>query len=103
MEFNDSHVKDFSVGKMKDECYGGDSGGSSMGGFGLSAFDGWGLSSGGGYGKSGYILFYEKKQKKPLEMVKTPAKEATEDEEAQPEEIELVDFEECVQPEDKPG
>ena len=67
MEFNDSTVRDFQASKLKEECYGGDSGGS--GGFGLSSLDGWGLS-GGSYGKSGYMLFYERRKKKPLRLLK---------------------------------
>ena len=73
MEFNDSTVRDFQVSKLKDECYGGDGGGS--GGFGLSALDGWGL--GGGYGKSGYMLFYERRQKRPLKQLVPDDKVAT--------------------------
>ena len=75
MEFNDSTVRDFQASKLKEECFGGDGGGS--GGFGLSSLDGWGLS--GGYGKSGYMLFYERKQKKPLRLLQAapePAREA---------------------------
>ena len=78
MEFNDSTVRDFQASKLKDECYGGDGGGS--GGFGLSALDGWGL--GGGYGKSGYMLFYERRQKRPLKQLVLEEKVAPE---AQPE------------------
>jgi hypothetical protein len=66
MEFNDSTVRDFQASKLKEECFGGDS--SSSGGFGLSSFDGWGLG-GGGYGKSGYMLFYERREKKPLKLL----------------------------------
>ena len=60
MEFNDSNVRDFQASKLKEEGFGGD--GTSSGGFGLSSFDGWGLG-GGGYGKSGYMLFYERREK----------------------------------------
>jgi len=63
MEFNDSTVRDFQPSKLKEECFGGDIG-SSSNGFGLSSLDGWGLS--GSYGKSGYMLFYERRTKKPL-------------------------------------
>ena len=68
MEFNDSTVRDFQLSKLKEECFGGDSSGSGFGGFGLSSFDGWGLG-GGGYGKSGYMLFYERREKKPLKLL----------------------------------
>lgn len=30
---------------------------------------GWGGGMGGSYGKSGYMLFYERKQKKPIKIV----------------------------------
>lgn len=62
MEFNDSTVKDFKYADLKDECYG-DKGGSSGGG--MMGFGGWG----GRYGKSGYMLFYERKVKKPIKIV----------------------------------
>lgn len=54
------------MSKLKEECFGGESGGSS--GFGISTFDGWGMG-GGGYGKSGYMLFYERRKKKPLKVL----------------------------------
>lgn len=54
------------MSKLKEECFGGESGGSS--GFGISTFDGWGMG-GGGYGKSGYMLFYERRKKKPLTVL----------------------------------
>jgi len=95
MEFNDSIVKDFSISKLKDECYGGDSGGS--GGFGLSALDGWGFNTGGGYGKSGYMLFYEKKVKKPLKILKQAA---TED---KPEETFEIPYTDCLTDDDMPN
>jgi len=65
MEYNDSTVKDYKYSELKGECYG-DKGGNSnsgMGGFG--GFGGWG----GKYGKSGYMLFYERKVKKPVKIV----------------------------------
>jgi hypothetical protein len=58
MEFNDSNVKDYKFENLKEECYG-DKPGSSSGSF------GWG----GKYGKSGYMLFYERKIKKPIKIV----------------------------------
>lgn len=64
MEFNDSNVRDFDPSKLKEECFGGDSGSS---GFGLSSFDGWG--GGSSYGKSGYLVFYERRKKKPLKLL----------------------------------
>jgi hypothetical protein len=51
---------------LNEECFGGDS--TSTGGFGLSSLDGWGLG-GGGYGKSGYMLFYERRQKRPIKLL----------------------------------
>jgi hypothetical protein len=76
-EFNDSTVRDFQASKLKEECFGGDSGGSGgFGSFGLSSLDGWGLS--GSYGKSGYMLFYERRQKKPLRLRREEAAEAKE-------------------------
>lgn len=64
MEFNDSTVKDFSTKNIKSECYGDAPGGS--GGFG--GMSGWGGFS-GSYGKSGYMLFYERRQKKPIKLL----------------------------------
>lgn len=93
MEFNDSTVRDFNINKLKEECFGGDS--KSSGGFGLSALDSWGFGgSSGGFGKSGYMLFYERKKKKPLKIVqKTEGEEKVID----------VDYEKCVLPEDRPN
>ena len=90
MEFNDSNVREFSQSKLNEECFGGDS--HSSGGFGLSSIDGWGLG-GGGYGKSGYMLFYERRQKKPIQLLKN-----TEDREAFE-----VNFREAVAPGDQPN
>ena len=70
-EFNDSVVRDFAAGKLKDECFGGD--GHSSGSIGMSSFDGWGFG-GGSYGKSAYMLFYERKKKKPITLVEHPPK-----------------------------
>lgn len=67
MEFNDSTVKDWKYSELKSECFGDkDKGGSSSGGMG--GFGGWG-GWGGKYGKSGYMLFYERKVKKPIKVV----------------------------------
>lgn len=61
MEYNDSRVSDYNFSKLKSECSGGDEGGS-------SSATGWGFG-GGGYGKSGYMLFYERRQKRPLKIL----------------------------------
>jgi hypothetical protein len=74
MEFNDSTVRDFQASKLKEECFGGDGGGSTGGGFGGGSFDGWGMGS-SAYGKSGYMLFYERREKKPLELLEEPQEE----------------------------
>jgi len=34
----------------------------------MYSFDGWG-GFGGSYGKSGYMLFYERKLKKPIKVI----------------------------------
>jgi hypothetical protein len=60
MEFNDSTVRGFNFEKLKEECFGGDSGS-----------DGWGW--GGSSGKSAYMLVYERKQKKPIKILVDPA------------------------------
>jgi hypothetical protein len=111
-EFNDSIVRDFTVGKLKDECYGGD--GHSSGGIGMSSFDGWGLG-GSSYGKSAYMLFYERKKKKPITLVEPPPKpeekaneeqaEPAKDEEEKAEEPKLleVDYHQAVLPTEKPN
>jgi hypothetical protein len=68
MEFNDSHVRDFDNSKIKEEAFGGDGGNQS---FGISSFDGWGIGGGASsYGKSGYMLFYERVNKKPIKIIK---------------------------------
>mmetsp|Transcript_40518 Transcript_40518/g.29172 ORF Transcript_40518/g.29172 Transcript_40518/m.29172 type:complete len:83 (-) Transcript_40518:2608-2856(-) len=61
MEFNDSRVSEYNSGKLKSDCSGGDEGGSTS--------SGWGWGSSGSYGKSGYMLFYERRQKKPLKIL----------------------------------
>jgi len=58
MEFNDSTVRNFNFDKMKDECYGGDSG----------SGDGWGFG-GTASGKSAYMLVYERREKKPIKVL----------------------------------
>ena len=60
MEFNDSTVKDYKFENLYEECYGDKQSNNSM-----SAY-GWG---GGKYGKSGYMLFYERRLKKPIKIV----------------------------------
>jgi ubiquitin carboxyl-terminal hydrolase 9/24 len=62
MEFNDSTVKDYKYENLKEECYGDKNTG---GGGGMMGYGGWG----GRYGKSGYMLFYERKVKKPIKIV----------------------------------
>lgn len=59
MEFNDSIVRPFKFEKLKDECFGGDK---------SSDYDsGW--SFGSSYGKSAYMLFYERRKKKPIKIL----------------------------------
>lgn len=110
-EFNDSIVRDFAVGKLKDECFGGD--GHSSGSIGMSSFDGWGFG-GGSYGKSAYMLFYERKKKKPINLVEHPPKplgQAAEEQVAAKEEAEEsaepklleVDYHRAVLPSEKPN
>mmetsp|Transcript_18286 Transcript_18286/g.31275 ORF Transcript_18286/g.31275 Transcript_18286/m.31275 type:complete len:924 (+) Transcript_18286:1615-4386(+) len=117
MEFNDSMVRDFSIAKLKDECFGGDSGSVGIGGFGISSLDGWGFSGGSSYGKSGYMLFYERVKKKPLKLIKQAApskeepKEETKEEskeeetkkEEPKEELIEVDYRQCVLQSDVPN
>lgn len=61
MEFNDSTVKDYQFSNLKEECFG-DKQFSSSSGFSTSF-------SGSSYGKSGYMLFYERRLKKPIRIV----------------------------------
>lgn len=100
MEFNDSTVRDFQHSKLKEECYGGDSGGS--GGFGLSSLDGWGLS-GGGYGKSGYMLFYEKRKKNPIKLLVPSSASEKEGDEKKEKEYTDVDFRDAITAQDQPN
>jgi hypothetical protein len=83
MEFNDSTVRDLNVTKLKEDCYGGDqSSSNNYSGFAFSTLDGWGFGGGsGGYGKSGYMLFYERKKKKPIKLVETKKEDDKEVEE----------------------
>jgi len=97
MEFNDSNVRDFQASKLKEEGFGGD--GTSSGGFGLSSFDGWGLG-GGGYGKSGYMLFYERREKQPLKHLVIDGQEEQAEKEAQAKE-EVKDGEAVKEAEEK--
>jgi len=97
MEFNDSNVRDFQASKLKEEGFGGD--GTSSGGFGLSSFDGWGLG-GGGYGKSGYMLFYERREKQPLKHLVIAGQEEQADKEVQAKE-EVKDGEAVKEAEEK--
>ena len=61
MEFNDSTVKDFSFDKLKEECFGGSKN---------STMSAWSIGS--SYGQSGYMLFYERRVKKPIKIVVPP-------------------------------
>lgn len=104
MEFNDSRVTDFQASKLNEECFGGDGGSYSSGGFGLSSFDGW--SMGGSYGKSAYMLFYERRKKKPITILEDLPKEEKEQkkEDEKPARKEhTVDYFTAVTPADKPG
>lgn len=59
MEFNDSTVKDYKFENLKEECFGDKPGNNTT--------SSW--SFGGKYGKSGYMLFYERRVKKPIKIV----------------------------------
>lgn len=60
MEFNDSTVKDYKFENLEDECFGDQPNSQST----ASAWN-----FGGKYGKSGYMLFYERRVKKPIKIV----------------------------------
>ena len=60
-EFNDSSVTDFNYEKLENECFGGD--GKEQNDFGLS------MMSSSTYGKSGYMLVYERRVKKPIKVL----------------------------------
>lgn len=62
LEFNDSSVRDFNFDRLKEECFGGDKANNDSD-IGIS----WSFN--GSYGKSAYMLFYERKTKKPLKIV----------------------------------
>ena len=68
MEFNDSTVKDFKFENLKDECYGDKPGIKTY-----NTMSAWSLGT--KYGKSGYMLFYERRKKKPIKIV-VPKEEA---------------------------
>lgn len=57
-EFNDSQVKDYKFEHLTEECFGDKPG---------TQASSWGY--GGKYGKSGYMLFYERRVKKPIRIV----------------------------------
>lgn len=60
MEFNDSNVTPYNFEELKDDCYGGAK----------DSDDPWaGFFKAGGYGKSGYVLVYEKRKKKPIKLL----------------------------------
>ena len=94
MEFNDSTVKDYSFSNLKEECFG-DKPSSGNSNF-QSA---WGLSS-GSYGKSGYMLFYERKLKKPIQIVVSPEAASTQPDvvynELTKEHIKLISYREGI-------
>ena len=54
MEFNDSRVTDFDYKNLGKECFGNEAGSGFMG---------------DSYGTSGYMLFYERRKKKPLKIL----------------------------------
>lgn len=60
MEFNDSRVSDFTFSKLEEECFGEEQT--------THSSSAWSFG-GGAYGKSGYMLFYERKKKKPLKIL----------------------------------
>ena len=64
MEFNDSTVRDYNFEKLKDECYGDKKETKA------TTLGGWGSDT--KYGKSGYMLFYERRVKKPIKVVIPP-------------------------------
>jgi len=80
----------------------------------MSSFDGWGFG-GGSYGKSAYMLFYERKKKKPISLVEHPPKPpgqaageqaaAAKNEAEKAEEPKLVDvdYHRAVLPNEKPN
>jgi len=60
MEFNDSTVTPYNFDDLKDDCYGGAK----------ENDDPWaGFFKAGGFGKSGYVLVYEKWNKKPIKLL----------------------------------
>ena len=102
MEFNDSYVRPWDISKLKKEAYGGDS--NSWTSVGLSSLDGWGsMGGGGGYGQSGYMLFYERKKKKPIKLVDFIEEKNEEGEVVTKEHIREVDYHQCVEMEDRPN
>lgn len=78
MEYNDSTVKEFATKNIKSECYG-DAPASTSTNFNSGMMSGWGGSFGGSYGKSGYMLFYERRVKKPIEIVSDKKEEDVKD------------------------
>lgn len=78
----------------------------------MSSLDGWGFG-GGSYGKSAYMLFYERKKKKPITLVQHPPKPSSEEKAAiaenggekvpqEPKVVE-VDYHRAVLPSEKPN
>jgi hypothetical protein len=111
-EYNDSRVSDWDINKIKSEAFGGDKNSGGYGSVGVSSLDGWGGGSsfgGGGssYGQSGYLLIYERKVKKPIQMtrwVPDDSEPVVEGEEPKmKEETYDVDYHQCVESHDKPN
>lgn len=91
MEFNDSRVSDFQFKNLKEECFGDES---------SSTGNSWGF---GNYGKSGYMLFYERRVKKPIKILVPEEKVESEKQktevhfdEEKKEHFKLVPFKECA-------
>ena len=103
MEFNDSYVREWDLSKLKKETYGGEQS-NSWSTVGLSSFDGWGSMGGGGsYGQSGYMLFYERKKKKPIKLVDFVEETNAEGEVEKKEHIREVPYNSCVDISDRPN
>jgi hypothetical protein len=90
MEFNDSNVSNYKFENLKDECYG-DKPNTNTWSY---------MNMGGDYGKSGYMLFYERRVKKPIKIV-VPAEQAQDKpdyvfDEKTNEHIKLIPYRNCV-------
>jgi len=103
MEYNDSRVSDWSYTKVKDDCFGDDADSQKNSYF------------GGTYGKSAYMLFYERKVKKPIKILVPEAEleKSRESEssagrevyydEKEKEHYKLIPYNECLDAEAKPN